>query len=69
MTRHLADARHTISNVGADRAELQWDDGEMQYKIILRREGDEWRVDDVHARPAPQAGDEEPAAAEKKPGG
>lgn len=68
LARHLADARHTISNVGADRAELQWDDGEMQYKIILRREGDEWRVDDVHARPAPQGADDEPAAAEKKPG-
>lgn len=66
LARHLADARHRIAFVGKDRAELQWDDGEMQYKIVLRLEGEEWRVDDVHARPAPPSGDEE-AAGEKKP--
>ncbi|HTE53173.1 MAG TPA: hypothetical protein VK698_20105 [Kofleriaceae bacterium] len=69
LVRHLADARHKVSPVGADRAELQWDDGEMQYKIILRLEGEEWRIDDVHARPAPRDGEEEGAgAADKKPG-
>jgi hypothetical protein len=65
LARHLTDARHRISLVGKDRAELQWDDGEMQYKVVLRLEGDEWRVDDVHAHPVPAAGDE---GADKKPG-
>ncbi|HWM88376.1 MAG TPA: hypothetical protein VNO33_21120 [Kofleriaceae bacterium] len=64
LARHLGEARHTISFVGKDRAELQWDDGEMQYKVVLRLEGEEWRVDDVHARPVPPAGEEE---ADKKP--
>jgi hypothetical protein len=47
---HLGDE---ISTVSKDRAELQWDDREMRYKIVLYREGDEWRIDDVHIRPAP----------------
>jgi len=64
LARHLGDARHKVSFVGKDRAELQWDDGEMQYKVVLRLEGDEWRVDDVHARPVPPTGEE---GADKKP--
>jgi hypothetical protein len=63
LSRHLGDARHKISFVGKDRAEMQWDDGEMQYKVVLRLEGDEWRIDDVHARPVPPSGEE----GEKKP--
>jgi hypothetical protein len=64
LARHLAGSRHKISMLGKDRAELQWDDGEMQYKVVLRLEGDEWRVDDVHARPMPATGDE---VKDKKP--
>lgn len=59
LARNIAEARRRIAVVGKDRAELQWDDGEMQYKIVLRLEGEEWRVDDVHARPAPRDGDED----------
>jgi hypothetical protein len=66
LLRQLGDARHKISTVGKDRAELQWDDGEMQYRVILRLEGDEWRVDDVHARPTPQ-GTGDDAAGERRP--
>jgi hypothetical protein len=68
LARHLADAKHKIAFVGKDRAELQWDDGQMQYKVVLRLEGEEWRVDDVHARQTPADGDEDAAGAgEKKP--
>jgi hypothetical protein len=69
LARHLAGARHKIAFVGKDRAELQWDDGEMQYKVVLRLEGEEWRVDDVHVRPAPRDTDEEPTGegARKRP--
>jgi hypothetical protein len=59
LTRHLADPRHKIAFVGKDRAELQWDDGKMRYKIVLRLEGEEWRVDEIIPRPAPPSGDEE----------
>jgi hypothetical protein len=65
LARLLAGGKHKIALVGTDRAELQWDDGEMQYKIVLRLEGEEWRIDDVHARPIPPAGDE--PGADKKP--
>jgi len=62
LARHLADPKHKIAFIGKDRAELQWDDDGMQYKVVLRLEGDEWRVDDVHLHPAPPQGDEEGAA-------
>jgi hypothetical protein len=39
--------------LGKDRAELHWEDEEFRYKIVLRREGDEWRVDDVFIRAQP----------------
>lgn len=58
LSHHLEDQRTRISLVGKDRAELVWDDGAMRYKVILRLEGDEWRVDDIDARPAPQGEDE-----------
>ena len=42
----------------------------MVYKVVLRLEGDEWRIDDVHAgRPRPTAKSPPPspdAAGEKK---
>lgn len=55
FTRSLRDhLGEEISNVGKDRAELQWDDKDTRYKIVLYKDGDEWRVDDVHIRPAPE---------------
>jgi hypothetical protein len=57
LVHHLADAHTRVSLVGKDRAELEWDEGEMRYKIVLRLEGDEWRVDDIQARAAPPSGD------------
>lgn len=62
LERHLGDARHRVSFIGKDRAELQWSENGRSYKIILRLEGDEWRVDDVHDVPASPA-DEEPGEA------
>lgn len=37
-----------------DRAELRWDENGIRYKIVLKREDDEWRVDDIYIRPAPK---------------
>jgi hypothetical protein len=45
-----------IERIGEDRAELRWDSGDQSYRIVLRREGDEWRVHDLHIAAAP-AGD------------
>jgi hypothetical protein len=50
MLQHINDK---IDLVGKDRAELRWDHDGMRYKIVLRKEGDEWRVDDIHIRPGP----------------
>ena len=47
-----------IDEFGNDRAELRWDENGIRYRIVLRREDDEWRVDDIYIRPAPK--DEEP---------
>jgi len=45
----------TVTKVGKDRAELYWEAKGKRYKIVLLREGDEWRIDDIHLRGAPPA--------------
>jgi len=40
-----------------DRAELRWDENNIQYRIVLRKEEDEWRVDDIYIRPKPKDDD------------
>jgi hypothetical protein len=42
-----------LDEIGSDRAELRWDESGMRYKVVLRKEGDEWRVDDIDIRPGP----------------
>jgi len=46
-----------IDQLANDRAELRWDENGLRYRIVLRKEGDEWRVDDIYIRPAPKDGD------------
>jgi hypothetical protein len=46
-----------IDQLAGDRAELRWDENGLRYRIVLRKEGDEWRVDDIYIRPAPKDGD------------
>jgi hypothetical protein len=36
------------------RAEMRWDENGIRYRIVLRKEDDEWRVDDIYIRPAPK---------------
>jgi hypothetical protein len=43
-----------IDQFGTDRAELRWDENGIRYRIVLRKEDDEWRVDDIYIRPAPK---------------
>ena len=43
-----------IDEFGTDRAELRWDENGIRYRIVLRKEEDEWRVDDIYIRPAPK---------------
>jgi hypothetical protein len=38
----------------SDRAELRWDENGMRYRIVLRKEDDEWRIDDIYIRPSPK---------------
>ena len=40
--------------VRTDRAELRWDENGIRYRIVLRKEDDEWRIDDIYIRPAPK---------------
>jgi hypothetical protein len=42
---------------GGDRAELRWDENGIRYRIVLRKEDDEWRIDDIYIRPAPKEDD------------
>ncbi len=46
-----------IDQFGSDRAELRWDENGIRYRIVLRKEDDEWRVDDIYIRPAPKDDD------------
>ena len=47
-----------IDQFGTDRAELRWDENGIRYRIVLKKEDDEWRVDDIYIRPAPKSDDE-----------
>ncbi|MDX2094248.1 MAG: hypothetical protein SFX73_40830 [Kofleriaceae bacterium] len=55
-----------IDEIGSDRAELRWDENGIRYRIILRKEEDEWRVDDISIRPAPKDEDAD-APSESEP--
>lgn len=50
LTQHLQNGTETIELLDENRGELRWDDGDVHYKIVLHKEGGEWRVDDVHIR-------------------
>lgn len=52
LSAHLQSADNAIETIGTDRAEMRWDDGERRYRIVLRKENGEWRIDDVHILPA-----------------
>ena len=43
-----------IDEFGNDRAELRWDENGIRYRIVLRKEDDEWRIDDIYIRPSPK---------------
>jgi len=47
LATHVDDA---IFPIGKDRAELSWEHKDTHYKLVLRREQGEWRVDDLHIR-------------------
>jgi hypothetical protein len=44
-----------LDRFGPDRAELRWDENGIRYRIVLRKEDDEWRIDDIYIRPAPKS--------------
>jgi hypothetical protein len=48
---HVDDA---IDEYDGDRAELRWDQGGIRYRVLLRREDDEWRIDDISIRMTPK---------------
>lgn len=48
-----------LEEIGTDRAELRWDENGVRFRIVLRREDDEWRIDDIHIHPVPRTPDEE----------
>jgi hypothetical protein len=52
-----------IDQFGNDRAELRWDENGIRYRIVLRKEDDEWRVDDIYIRPAPKDEDSDKSEA------
>ncbi|MEP6865268.1 MAG: hypothetical protein ABJE66_31915 [Deltaproteobacteria bacterium] len=54
LGKHINGSLETLG----DRAELRWDENGIRYRIVLRKEEDEWRVDDVYIRPAPKGEDE-----------
>jgi hypothetical protein len=53
-----------IDEFGNDRAELRWDENGIRYRIVLRKEDDEWRVDDIYIRPAPKEEDVDKAGSD-----
>lgn len=60
-------ANGPIDNFGNDRAELRWDENGVRYRIVLRRENDEWRVDDISIRAAPREDEGDKGTTEAPP--
>ena len=58
----LANLDGEITLLGKDGAELNFHKDGKRYRVVLEREGDEWRIDDIHVRAVPA--DDKPA--EKK---
>lgn len=54
LGKHINGSLETLG----DRAELRWDENGIRYRIVLRKEDDEWRVDDIYIRPAPKGDDD-----------
>ncbi len=54
VTSLVANKNTGIEYLGKDRAELHWEDKDHRYAIVLLREGDSWRVDDIRIRALPQ---------------
>jgi hypothetical protein len=46
-----------VDQIAPDRAEMRWDENGLRYRIVLRKEDDEWRVDEIYVRPAPKDDD------------
>jgi hypothetical protein len=63
LTKHVNPEK--IDEFG-DRAELRWDENGIRYRIVLKKENDEWRIDDIYIRPAPKS--EEPDKGEVEGG-
>jgi hypothetical protein len=53
-----------LEEIGSDRAEMRWDENGVRFRIVLRREDDDWRIDDIHIHPVPSIDGEntDPAA-------
>jgi hypothetical protein len=61
LGKHANDA---LDQASSDRAELRWDENGIRYRIVLRKEDDEWRIDDIYIRPAPKDEDDKKTAPE-----
>jgi hypothetical protein len=53
VTALLANLDGEINMLGKDSAELHFQGAGKRYRVVLIREGDEWRIDDIHVRAAP----------------
>jgi hypothetical protein len=51
-----------LENLSPERAELRWDEHGLRFRIVLRREDDEWRIDDIHILPSPGSEDDDSTA-------
>jgi hypothetical protein len=49
--KHINDK---VEEPSLDRAELRWDENGVRFRVVLRKEDDEWRVDDIFIRPQPK---------------
>jgi len=53
LITHISKPGTSVTMVGKGRAEIYWESKGKRYKLVIRREGDEWRIDDIHMRAAP----------------
>ena len=51
LDKHVASE---LEQSNPDRAVLRWDQNGIEYRIVVRKEDGEWRIDDIHIRPVQQ---------------
>ncbi len=53
LSKRIASGDLVIGPIGDSRAEAHWEDDDYRYRLLLQKEGDQWRIQDFDLRAKP----------------